>query len=54
MTVDTSYLATQVNNIVGQLHGVFDEIGIPDHERESREAEVGSAPVALDHTRHNY
>ncbi|KAL2002362.1 hypothetical protein VTN02DRAFT_111 [Thermoascus thermophilus] len=43
MPVDTSYLATQVNNIVGQLHGVFDEIGIPDHERESREAELFSA-----------
>lgn len=41
MTVDTSYLTTQVNNIVSQLHGVFDEIGVPSHERETREAEVG-------------
>lgn len=41
MAVDTSYLTTQVNNIVCQLHGIFDEIGVPNHERESREAEVG-------------
>ena len=40
MAVDTSYLTTQVNNIVTQLHGIFDDIGIPNHERESREAEV--------------
>ena len=40
MTVDTSYLTTQVNNIVGQLHGLFDDIGIPSHERESRETEA--------------
>jgi len=40
MAVDTSYLTTQVNNIVSQLHGIFDEIGIPNHERESREEEV--------------
>ena len=42
MAVDTSYLTTQVNNIVEQLHGIFDEIGIPNHERDSREAEVCS------------
>jgi Ase1/PRC1/MAP65 family protein len=40
MSVDTSYLTTQVNTIVGQLHGIFDEIGIPRNERESRETEV--------------
>lgn len=40
MAVDTSYLTTQVNNIVTQLHGIFDDIGIPNHERESRETEV--------------
>lgn len=40
MAVDTSYLTTQVNNIVGQLHGIFDEIGVSSHERESRETEV--------------
>ncbi|KAL4871067.1 hypothetical protein BDV12DRAFT_164698 [Aspergillus spectabilis] len=43
MAVDTSYLTTQVNNIVSQLHEIFDEIGIPSHERESREAELFSA-----------
>ncbi|KAJ5102106.1 hypothetical protein NUU61_004328 [Penicillium alfredii] len=43
MAVDTSYLTTQVNNIVAQLHGIFDEIGIPGHERDSREAELFSA-----------
>lgn len=40
MVVDTSYLATQVNNIIDQLHGIFDDIGVPDHEREARETEV--------------
>ncbi|KKK14922.1 hypothetical protein P175DRAFT_0528425 [Aspergillus ochraceoroseus IBT 24754] len=43
MAVDTSYLTTQVNNIVSQLHGIFDEIGIPNHERDSREAELFNA-----------
>ncbi|KAL4807637.1 microtubule associated protein-domain-containing protein [Aspergillus unguis] len=43
MAVDTSYLTTQVNNIVSQLHGIFDEIGVPSHERESREAELFSS-----------
>ncbi|BCR90487.1 putative microtubule associated protein (Ase1) [Aspergillus chevalieri] len=43
MTVDTSYLTTQVNNIVSQLHGVFDDIGVPGHERDSREAELFNA-----------
>jgi protein regulator of cytokinesis 1 len=38
--VDTSYLAQQVNNSIAQLHGLFDEIGVPDHEREARESEV--------------
>ncbi|KAF4980482.1 hypothetical protein FZEAL_3527 [Fusarium zealandicum] len=38
--VDTSYLAQQVNNSIGQLHGLFDEIGVPDHEREARESEA--------------
>ncbi|KAJ5894599.1 hypothetical protein N7495_006290 [Penicillium taxi] len=39
MAVDTSYLTTQVNNIVEQLHGIFDDIGIPTRERECRESE---------------
>ncbi|KAF4458156.1 hypothetical protein F53441_7 [Fusarium austroafricanum] len=41
--VDTSYLAQQVNASIGQLHGLFDEIGVPDHEREVRESELFSA-----------
>ncbi|KAH6975996.1 microtubule associated protein-domain-containing protein [Ilyonectria sp. MPI-CAGE-AT-0026] len=41
--MDTSYLAQQVNNSIGQLHGLFDEIGVPDHEREAREEELFSA-----------
>ncbi|KAM5353831.1 hypothetical protein ACJ41O_000481 [Fusarium nematophilum] len=41
--VDTSYLAQQVNNSIGQLHGLFDEIGVPDHEREARESELFTA-----------
>ncbi|KAJ5121586.1 uncharacterized protein N7515_009547 [Penicillium bovifimosum] len=43
MAVDTSYLTTQVNNIVAQLHGIYDEIGVPARERESREAELFNA-----------
>lgn len=38
--MDTSYLAQQVNTIIGQLHGLFDEIGVPDHDRQTRESEV--------------
>lgn len=38
--MDTSYLSQQVNTIIGQLHGLFDEIGVSDNERESRETEV--------------
>ena len=38
--MDTSYLTSQVATIIGQLHGLFDEIGVPSHERESREADV--------------
>lgn len=48
MAVDTSYLTTQVNNIVEQLHGIFDEIGVPAHERDSREAEVSSLTSIAD------
>ncbi|KAJ5356747.1 Microtubule-associated protein MAP65/Ase1/PRC1 [Penicillium concentricum] len=43
MAVDTGYLTTQVNNIVAQLHGIYDEIGVPARERDSREAELFSA-----------
>lgn len=41
--MDTSYLSSQVSTIIGQLHGLFDEIGVPSHERESRESEASSA-----------
>lgn len=41
--MDTSYLAQQVNTIIGQLHGLFDEIGVPNHDREARESELFSA-----------
>jgi protein regulator of cytokinesis 1 len=40
--MDTSYLSQQVNNIINQLHGLFDEIGVPEHDRENREAEVSA------------
>jgi protein regulator of cytokinesis 1 len=43
--MDTSYLAQQVNTIIGQLHGLFDEIGVPNHDREAREAEVSKVVV---------
>jgi hypothetical protein len=38
--MDSSYLAQQVTTIIAQLHALFDEIGVPSHERDSREAEV--------------
>ncbi|EHK17646.1 uncharacterized protein TRIVIDRAFT_43222 [Trichoderma virens Gv29-8] len=41
--MDTSYLSKQVNNSIGQLHSLFDDIGVPDHERESRESELFQA-----------
>ncbi|KAI1085853.1 microtubule associated protein-domain-containing protein [Whalleya microplaca] len=41
--MDASYLSQQVNSIIGQLHGLFDEIGVPSHDRESREAEFFAA-----------
>ncbi|KAH6849885.1 microtubule associated protein-domain-containing protein [Chaetomium sp. MPI-CAGE-AT-0009] len=41
--MDTSYLAQQVNTIVGQLHGLFDEIGVPSHDRDAREEELFAA-----------
>ncbi|KAK3333314.1 microtubule associated protein-domain-containing protein [Cercophora scortea] len=48
--MDTSYLAQQVNTIIGQLHGLFDEIGVSNHERETRESELFAA---LSETLHN-
>lgn len=45
----TRYLAQQVSCIIGQLHGLLDEIGVPSHEREARESELFSAlSAALD------
>ncbi|OIW33630.1 hypothetical protein CONLIGDRAFT_185945 [Coniochaeta ligniaria NRRL 30616] len=41
--MDPSYLSQQVNTIIGQLHGLFDEIGVPDHDRQTRESELFSA-----------
>ncbi|KAI1143620.1 microtubule associated protein-domain-containing protein [Hypoxylon sp. FL0543] len=41
--MDASYLSQQVNTIIGQLHGLFDEIGVASHDRESREAELFAA-----------
>ncbi|KAK2736999.1 microtubule associated protein [Colletotrichum kahawae] len=41
--MDTSYLSQQVNTIIGQLHGLFDEIGVPNHDREAREADLFEA-----------
>jgi hypothetical protein len=43
--MDTSHLAQQVNTIIGQLHGLFDEIGVSNHDREAREAEVRNNSV---------
>lgn len=43
--MDTSYLTTQVSTIIGQLHGLFDDIGVPSHERDSRESEV--SPISI-------
>ncbi|OAA38379.1 Microtubule-associated protein, MAP65/ASE1-type [Metarhizium rileyi] len=41
--MDSSYLAQQVNSSISQLHGLFDEIGVPNHEREARESELFTA-----------
>ncbi|KAI0024902.1 microtubule associated protein-domain-containing protein [Xylariomycetidae sp. FL0641] len=41
--MDAGYLSQQVNSIIGQLHGLFDEIGVPNHDRESRETELFAA-----------
>lgn len=51
--MDTGYLSQQFNTIIGQLHGLFDEIGVPAHERESREAEV-CQHIASNPSRHGY
>jgi len=38
--MDTSYLEKQVSTIINKLHELFDEIGVPSHDRDSRESEV--------------
>lgn len=47
--MDTSYLSQQVNTIINQLHGLFDEIGVSDHDRENREADVSLPPPPTAH-----
>jgi protein regulator of cytokinesis 1 len=46
--MDTSFLAQQVTTIISQLHSLFDEIGVPSHEREAREAEASRSACTLD------
>ncbi|KAK6536439.1 hypothetical protein TWF281_000675 [Arthrobotrys megalospora] len=41
--MDNSYLASQVTSAIESLHGTFDEIGVPHHDRESREAALFAA-----------
>ncbi|KAI1131502.1 microtubule associated protein-domain-containing protein [Nemania abortiva] len=41
--MDASYLSQQVNTIIGQLHGLFDEIGVPSHDRDHREEKLFAA-----------
>jgi hypothetical protein len=50
--MDTSYLSQQVTTIIERLHGFFDEIGVPSHERDSRESEVGALLMLTIATRH--
>ena len=48
--MDTSYLEKQVSTIINKLHELFDEIGVPSHDRDSRESELFAA---LSETLHN-
>ena len=48
--MDTSYLTTQVSTIIGQLHALFEEIGVTSQERDARETELFTA---LSETLHN-
>ncbi|KAH0347948.1 hypothetical protein KCU83_g6517, partial [Aureobasidium melanogenum] len=41
--MDTGHLSHQVTTIIAQLHGFFDEIGLPTHERDERESELFAA-----------
>ena len=49
--MDTGYLSQQVTTIINQLHTFFDDIGLPSHERDSREAEVRRRPYKTHHLR---
>ena len=40
--MDPNYLTAQVSTIISQLHKLFDDIGVPNHERQRRESEVCS------------
>lgn len=49
--MDTSYLTQQVTTIITQLHTLFDDIGVPNHDRDARESEVrGSAQGLHDYS----
>jgi Ase1/PRC1/MAP65 family protein len=48
--MDTSYLEKQVSTIINKLHELFDDIGVPSHDRDSRESELFAA---LSETLHN-
>jgi Ase1/PRC1/MAP65 family protein len=50
VAMDTSYLEKQVSTIINKLHELFDEIGVPSHDRDSRESELFAA---LSETLHN-
>ena len=41
--MDTSYLTQQVSTIIGQLNGLWQEIGVPSQDRSVREAEIFAA-----------
>lgn len=51
--MDTSYLTQQVTTIIGQLHDLFDEIGVAPHERDARESEVRFNRLARRHKTSN-
>ncbi|KAI1005793.1 hypothetical protein K3495_g2431 [Podosphaera aphanis] len=41
--MNSCHLSSQVSNIIGQLRSLFDEIGVPSHEQETRESELFAA-----------
>ncbi|KAF2396856.1 hypothetical protein EJ06DRAFT_551376 [Trichodelitschia bisporula] len=48
--MDSSYLEKQVKTITQKLHELFDEIGVPGHERDTRESELFAALSETLHT----